>query len=82
MHPIPPAEAIPPPAAPPVPLAHAGLASDDPRGGPMATLTIELPDSAFGPCFHRVSRDEDVLEIGFDRRSLSTFHYLAIAVHG
>jgi hypothetical protein len=31
---------------------------------------FEVPDSAFGPCFHRVSREEDVLEIGFDRRSL------------
>jgi hypothetical protein len=32
---------------------------------------VELPDSAFGPCFHRVSRDEDVLDLGFDRRSLA-----------
>lgn len=31
---------------------------------------VEVPDSAFGPCFHRVSRDEEVLEVGFDRRSL------------
>ena len=30
----------------------------------------EVPDSAFGPCFHRVSREDDALEIGFDRRSL------------
>ncbi len=31
----------------------------------------QLPDSAFGPCFHRVAREDDVLEIGFDRRSLA-----------
>ena len=33
---------------------------------------IEVPDRAFGPCFHRVARDEEVLDLGFDRRSLST----------
>jgi hypothetical protein len=32
---------------------------------------IDLPDSAFGPCFHRVSRDEELLDLGFDRRSLA-----------
>ncbi len=32
---------------------------------------VELPDSAFGPCFHRVSRDDNVLDLGFDRRSLA-----------
>ncbi|MEP7123157.1 MAG: hypothetical protein ABJE95_19670 [Byssovorax sp.] len=31
---------------------------------------IEVPGSAFGPCFHRVARDEEVLDLGFDRRSL------------
>ena len=31
----------------------------------------EVPDSVFGPCFHRVARDEDVLDLGFDRRSLA-----------
>ncbi len=30
----------------------------------------ELPDDAFGPCFRRVSREEDVFTLGFDRRSL------------
>jgi M61 glycyl aminopeptidase len=50
-------------------LGDAGGASFDRiivRGDP-----VELPDSAFGPCFHRVARDEEVLEIGFDRRSLA-----------
>ena len=32
---------------------------------------VEVPDSAFGPCFHRVARDEEVLDLGFDRRSLT-----------
>jgi len=29
-----------------------------------------LPDDAFGPCFRRVAREEEVFELGFDRRSL------------
>lgn len=32
---------------------------------------VELPDDAFGPCFHRASREEEVFELGFDRRSLA-----------
>lgn len=31
---------------------------------------IELPDDAFGPCFHRVQREEAAYELGFERRSL------------
>ncbi len=30
----------------------------------------ELPEDAFGPCFRRVSREEEVFDLGFDRRSL------------
>ncbi len=32
---------------------------------------VELPDDAFGPCFHRASREEEVFDLGFDRRSLA-----------
>jgi predicted metalloprotease with PDZ domain len=48
----------------------------DAGGGTFDRLIVrgeraEVPDSAFGPCFHRVARDEDVLDLGFDRRSLA-----------
>ena len=32
---------------------------------------VELPDDAFGPCFHRASREEEAFDLGFDRRSLA-----------
>jgi predicted metalloprotease with PDZ domain len=32
---------------------------------------VDLPDDAFGPCFHRASREEEMFELGFDRRSLA-----------
>jgi predicted metalloprotease with PDZ domain len=31
---------------------------------------IELPEDAFGPCFHRITREETVREIGFDPEGL------------
>jgi hypothetical protein len=32
---------------------------------------MDLPDDAFGPCFHRASREDEVFDLGFDRRSLA-----------